>query len=167
VNFLRQDLLASAITPNIAGFSTDWLDLLSDFPKLNSDVLARSTVENLFRNHGVEEILCLQLPHEYDNPYNGEKLTNIQVTSTPLDFGIGANPSIWRIDPGTQQLVSLENPLDAGEVSWDALKMQRLLEDLHNTIVKEGVAGSFRVCLTQGTAIPVVSSSVSVGVTSI
>jgi hypothetical protein len=167
VNFLRQDLLASAITPNIAGFSTDWFDLLSDFPKLNSDVLAGSTMENLLRDHGVEETPCLQLSHGYDNPYNGEKLTNIQVTSTPLDLGIGTNPSIWRIDPGTQQLVLLENPLDAGEVSWDALKMQRLLEDLHNTIVKEGVAGSFRVCLTQGTAIPVVSSSVSVGVTSI
>jgi len=167
MNIFQQDLLASAIKPNIAGFSTDWSDRLPDLPKLKSDVLAGSTMENLFHDHGVEEIPCLQLPHEHDSPYVGEKLINIQGTSNPLDSGIGANPSIWRIDPGTQQLVSLENPLDAGEVSWDVLKMQRLLEDLHNNIVKEGVAGSFRVCLTQGAATPVASSSVSVEVMSI
>jgi hypothetical protein len=167
MNFFQQDLSASAMTPNIAGLSTDWFNLLPDFAKLDSGVLAGSTMENLFRGHRVEETPCLQLPHEYDNLYNGEKLTNIQVTSTPLDFGIGTNPSIWRIDPGTQQFVLLENPLNAGEVPWDALMMQQLLEAFHNTIVKGGVAGSFCVCLTQGTAIPVVSSSVSVGVTSI
>jgi len=132
----------------------DFRDALSGFDKLKGEVLASTTMKDLFRHHGVEGILGLQLLHKHDKLNDGERLTDVRGTSNPLTFDIGAIPSIWGFDSGIQQLVPLEYSLGAENIEWDAPNMQKFLVAFRETIMEKGVADIFGLSLYPGDGYP-------------
>jgi hypothetical protein len=132
----------------------DFRDARLGFDNLKGDVLANTTMKDLFRNHGVEEILGLQLLHKHYELDDGERLTDVRGTSNPLNFDIGAIPSIWGFDSGIQRLVPLEYSLGAEKIEWDAPNMQKFLVAFRETVMEEGVADIFGLSLYPGDGYP-------------
>lgn len=132
----------------------DFRDALSAFDQRGGDSLANTTMRQLFRRHGVENILGLQLLHKHNKLDAGEVMTDVRGTSNPVTFDLGATPSIWGFDPAIKQLVPLEYSLGAGNVTWDAPNMQQFLRAFHDIIIKEGVDDIFGLSLYPGDGYP-------------
>jgi hypothetical protein len=149
------------VAVDVAQYSVDHINRQQDFPgallafdQRGGDTLANTTMRELFRRHGVENILGLQPLHKHNKLDAGEVMNDVCGTSNPVTFDLGATPSIWGFDPAVQQLVPLEYSLGAASVAWNAPNMQGFLKAFYEVIVREGVDDIFGLSLYPGDGYP-------------
>lgn len=149
------------MTIKVAKYSTesfnhqlDFGEALTLFDSLHGDSLADTTMRDLFRHYGVETIFGLQLLHKHNQLTAEEKLTDIRGTSSPLNFDMGARPSVWGFQPSAPTLVPLEYSLDARSVNFDVPHVQRFLHAFHDSLGKAGLVDVLGLSLYPGDGYP-------------
>jgi hypothetical protein len=103
---------------------------------------------NLFREHGVENILGLTLLHHHFPLEENEYLTEVHGTSTAWNSRTGSKPSCWALNHDDRTILPLEFALDDDGHSvpypdWESSSLQLFLKDLMFAIEGYGVAGIY------------------------
>lgn len=132
----------------------DFNEALVAFDGVDGDDFAATTMKELFRHCGVQDIFGLQLLHKHNLLRDEERLTDIRGTASPLSFEIGANPSVWGFDSASRDLVPLEYRLGAKAVDWDSARVRRFLEVFQDALERAGLVNVLGLSLYPGDGYP-------------
>jgi hypothetical protein len=131
----------------------DFNPALRKFDAIDGNTIANRIMKDLFRKYGVDNILGLALLHKHSPLQEGERMTDIRGTSSPLSFEIG-QASTWGFDTNAQCLVPLEFSISDNTVDWKQDTVQKFLAEFFGILADHQATDVLGLCVYPGDGYP-------------